>query len=804
METERDILRDILRSLLNSLIFFCFFTSISQAQYEFRGKVTDPVLNEPVAGAKIRIMPDNVTDVTGDSGAFSFRSLRNDKITVTVNRIGYKEVTIEKILNSADDNFIVIRLEQMNIMSGEIEVFSTKIENQLKYSIFPIALVTRKDLTDNNTVSVSEVLSTKPGLNLVRDGIWATDVNIRGLSRDNVVVLINGNRIETANNLSARLSLVDINTIERIEVIKGGTSSIYGSGGTGGVVSITTLSGTYQKKFSLSGILSGSYSSVNEMSNGGLSLFMSSKNIYANLYTLYREASDVKISTGVIPNSSFRDYGISLNSGIRFGKNNFLTLDLQQFKAPYAGVPGGYPLFPNKATVTYEPAERELYALTYANNKLTGIISALSAKVFMQNIFRDVQVIPNTIVFVPKTATSPAKRITNLSIEPDGSHYSGGAVIQANFITNSNNKLIGGFDLWRRKLTTSREQTQKIEILDSNNNVVATNIVQTGDVPIPDSKFTSFGIFAQDEISFMRDRLFLDISARADGIFISNEQSVSPLYVITNGVRNNSPSNQKILWAASEDNDIAWSFNTGANYKLSDKLNYSLNFSAAFRSPSLEERFQYIDLGSVVRLGNPFLDPETGYFISTALKYWSNELNLSLELYSNYLSDLVTEIPGTYENRPVLIKTNISSARLAGFDAEWEYNFYKSLVFYGGVSYINGENTDNGSALPQIAPLNGTIGLKYSYEDIFTLNFNTVIYSDQNRVAAGEVTTPGYAVYNFYSGFNKIYLNNFELGLYAGSENIFNRNYGNHLSTNRGTITSEPGRNVYLKAKIVF
>ncbi|MEZ4823759.1 MAG: TonB-dependent receptor plug domain-containing protein [Ignavibacteria bacterium] len=39
--------------------------------------------------------------------------------------------------------------------------------------------------------------------------------------------------IETANNLSARLSLVDMNTIERIEVIKGGTSSIYGSGGTG-------------------------------------------------------------------------------------------------------------------------------------------------------------------------------------------------------------------------------------------------------------------------------------------------------------------------------------------------------------------------------------------------------------------------------------------------------------------------------------------------------------------------------------------------------------------------------------------
>ena len=793
-----------LRFFILTAAVISFLSIDLSAQFKFNGKVIDMNLNEPVSGAMVRILPDNLTEVTNDSGAFSFRDVSNKNIFVTVSRIGYKEFKKEKTINDNGEDIILIRLEQMNILSGEINVYSTKIENQLKYSIFPIALVSRKDLSDNNAVSMSEVLSTKPGLNLVRDGIWATDINIRGLSRDNVVVLINGNRIETANNLSARLSLVDMNSIERIEVIKGGTSSIYGSGGTGGVVSITTLSGTYNKKFSLNGILSGSYSSVNEMSNGGLSLFMSSNNIYANLYTLYREASDVKIPTGVIPNSSFRDYGISLNSGIKFGKNNFLTLDLQQFNSPYAGIPGGYPLFPNKATVTYEPADRQLYALTYANNKLSGILSALSAKVFIQNIFRDVQVIPNTIVMVPKTATSPAKRINNLSINPDGKHYSGGAIVQGNFVTKSNNRLIGGFDLWRRKLETSREQTQKIEILDSNNNVVSTSIVQTGDIPIPDSKYTSFGIFAQDEISFMRDKLFLDISARVDGIFVSNEQSVSPLYVITNGVRNNSPANQKVLWAASTDNDISWSFNTGGNYKLNENLNYSLNFSAAFRSPSLEERFQYIDLGSVVRLGNPFLDPETGYFISTALKYWSNDINLSLELYSNFLSDLVTEIPGTYENRPALIKTNISSARLAGFDAEWEYNFYNSLVFYGGASFINGENTDNGSALPQIAPLNGTIGLKYSYKDNITLNFNTVIYASQNRVAPGEVTTPGYTVYNLYTGINRIYLNNFELGLYAGSENIFNRDYRNHLSTNRGTVTSEPGRNVYLKAKIVF
>jgi len=302
----------------------------------------------------------------------------------------------------------------------------------------------------------------------------------------------------------------------------------------------------------------------------------------------------------------------------------------------------------------------------------------------------------------------------------------------------------------------------------------------------------------------MNDRLFLDVSARVDGIYISNEQSVSPLYVITNGVINNSPANQKVLWEASSSNDLSWSFNTGGNYKLSSELNYALNFSYAYRSPSLEERFQYIDLGNVVRIGNPFLDPETGYFISTSLKYWSEDVNLSLELYANYLSDLVTEIPGMYENRNSLIKTNIGSARFAGLDAEWAYNFYGGLVFFGGASFVNGEDTDNDSALPQIPPLNGNIGLKYDLNNFFNLNFNTFIYAAQNRVADGEFTTPGYAVFNFYTGINKLFLSGYEIGFDLGIENIFDNDYRNHLSTNRGSVTSEPGRNFFFKAKFVF
>ncbi|MEZ4691526.1 MAG: hypothetical protein R3A12_15770 [Ignavibacteria bacterium] len=95
-----------------------------------------------------------------------------------------------------------------------------------------------------------------------------------------------------------------------------------------------------------------------------------------------------------------------------------------------------------------------------------------------------------------KNSNGPARKITNISIDPDGKHYSSGAIIQADFVTNNNNKLIGGIDLWSEKLETSRERTRKLKYWIQIIMLSRLPIVQTGDVPIPDSKYTSIGLFA--------------------------------------------------------------------------------------------------------------------------------------------------------------------------------------------------------------------------------------------------------------------------------------------------------------------
>ena len=130
----------------------------------------------------------------------------------------------------------------------------------------------------------------------------------------------------------------------------------------------------------------------------------------------------------------------------------------------------------------------------------------------------------------------------------------------------------------------------------------------------------------------------------------------NPLYEVNDGVVNDNPTGQKIIWEAESAENKSYVFNIGLLYSLSDQSNISFNAARSFRSPSLEERYQYIDLGSVIRVGDPNLKPEQGYFFDLGYRLFPKNLDITTSLFLNSLNDLVTEVPGTYDNRNALIK----------------------------------------------------------------------------------------------------------------------------------------------------
>ncbi|MDY0079416.1 MAG: TonB-dependent receptor, partial [Ignavibacteriaceae bacterium] len=125
-------------------------------------------------------------------------------------------------------------------------------------------------------------------------------------------------------------------------------------------------------------------------------------------------------------------------------------------------------------------------------------------------------------------------------------------------------------------------------------------------------------------------------------------------------------------------------------------------------------------------------------------------------------------------------------------------------VFYTTASYVRGEDISASSDLPLVPPLNGRVGIRYKHLSFGYVDVAAHLFSRQNNIAKGERETPGYATLNFYLSSVPVYLYYMNLRFFAGIENILDKEYRNHLSTNRGTVLVEPGRNLFFKINLTF
>lgn len=782
----------LLMHLLLSISDVTFGQSLS-----IKGKISDNTTGLPLQGATVFISFSHFA-YSNAGGNYEISGIDSGKYEIKISSLGYKTLSTEIIIDT--DLQRDFRLEPSAIELDEVLVSTNRTENYLRNSPFAESLVGKEEIQMRSTMSLPDILQKEPGVSLLRDGIWGTEISIRGLNRENVITLVDGNRISTSTDVAARLSLIDMNNVERVEIIKGASSSIYGSGATGGIVNIITKSPQRYDRLSINGNVITEYNTVNDLSVLAGSLYGGSSFWSTKLSGSYRKANNTQTPNGELKNSQFEDYSFSGALNIFPIDNHKLEIDYQLFRADDVGIPGAS-VFPNTADVRYPYERRELISGEYEIQNISKVFYKLSAKYSHQLINRDVENIPHQVQNVPG---NPPRRISVLKITPSADHKNNNAQLQGNFWLFESHNLAAGIDYWDRSYNGERERYQLIEVLDSSGNVVSTTNRIIGEKPVPDSKYRSLGIFTQDEFKLFDDKLSATIGLRYDFINITAEQTLNPIYVINNGVINTSPAGQDTLWNQTETNNSSYSANIGFIYSLVPSIDLTLGLGASFRSPSLEERFQYIDQGSVVRVGNPELKPEQGQSIDFGVRHYSENLKIISSFFYSYFNDLVAEVPGTYEGRNALIKTNIGEARIYGFDLSLDFNFWRNYIFYTTASYVKGDDITANGNLPEIPPLNGRVGFKLNFLEYLQADVSSTIFAEQNNIADGEITTPGYAVFNLLLNTVPINFSNFSFKIYSGVENIFDKAYRNHLSTTRGSITIEPGRNIFVKLAVEF
>ncbi len=118
-----------------------------------------------------------------------------------------------------------------------------------------VSVIQTESLQNAGMQSLTDILARQPGLQIYNSGGPQTvsGVFVRGASPAQSLVLVNGMRINDTNSGSINWAAIDPSTIERIEIIRGPGSSLYGSSAMGGVINIITKPGGQDRPFSAFG-----------------------------------------------------------------------------------------------------------------------------------------------------------------------------------------------------------------------------------------------------------------------------------------------------------------------------------------------------------------------------------------------------------------------------------------------------------------------------------------------------------------------------------------------------------------------
>ena len=227
-----------------------FISLFTFSQNTIKGKVT--ANNEILAYSNIYIKELNKGVETNENGLYEFKDIPNGSYTITASYIGFKPEKKKITLENNSDLTINFTLQEDSntlddvVISGTLKPVS-RMETPVPVEVYTTAFL-KKNPTSNIFEALQNVNGVRPQLNC---NICNTgDIHINGLEGPYTMVTIDGMPIVSALSTVYGLSGIPNSLIERIEVVKGPASSLYGSEAVGGLINIITKKPTTAPLFS--------------------------------------------------------------------------------------------------------------------------------------------------------------------------------------------------------------------------------------------------------------------------------------------------------------------------------------------------------------------------------------------------------------------------------------------------------------------------------------------------------------------------------------------------------------------------
>jgi vitamin B12 transporter len=269
-----------------------------------------------------------------------------------------KRTTIAGLIGLA---FAPISFAEEAINLHDIIVTANRVEQNKENALADVTIIDRQDIERSGQSTLAEILSTQPGIEIESNGgVGATsNIHIRGTNSQSVVVLIDGMRIASATLGTTNFSQIQPELIERIEIVKGPASSLYGSDAIGGVIQIFTRKGQSNHASATAGI--GSHNT--HQLSATLSGASDSTRFAAGVSNITTDGiSSLRTHTGLdADKDAYRNFSFNANISHTIAEGHDIGAQAYISQGRYQFDGSNFP--------AYQDLEQSSYALT-SNNKL--------------------------------------------------------------------------------------------------------------------------------------------------------------------------------------------------------------------------------------------------------------------------------------------------------------------------------------------------------------------------------------------------------------------------------------------------
>jgi len=729
------------------------------------GQVTLDGGGGPVHGAVVLVVGPGLVALTDTGGSFVIENVPVGDYELLAQR---EHLTAERqtITVDAGQRTVVDFVLRLSPVHEEVTVTATPGSRATAFEAFnAITTVDSFDIVANPVGTLAAAIEDEPGIGKRGFGPGAARPIIRGFDGDRVMIMEDGVGTGDLSGQSGDHGVTtDPNGLERIEVVRGPVTLLYGSNAVGGVVNAITPHESFRdtRATGTRGQFNFDGGSANEQAGTSASVQHGRGHLTIWASGGARRTDDYSTPEGVIENSatqlSHGRAGLGY-FGERLYTSGSVTLENGRNGIPLAGELHGH-------------AEETASALPQEDDLAIGVDSRRRVGRFdlgMRNLtngLADAFRVVFTSIDWEHDEVETLGQVQSIGTTFDNRTY----VVRAEVDQRPRGALSGTFGVWAKHRNYTAEGEE---------------------VLAPPTEQVAFAAFGYEELDFGRYRVQLGGRIERNAYTVSERHGAEAPFGLQP-----SPARDRAFTGLSASAGVQ--ADMGANDTL------VANVTRSYRAPALEELYNFgPHVGNLLfEIGNPHLDRESILGLDFSLRHQSQRMRGQLNLYSYDIDKFVFLDVGDDVIGGLQVARYVQGdSRFIGFDAKGSLRLGAQVWASLGLGLVDAQLTSTNEPLPRIPPIKGSVSIDLPYRG-FTITPELILAAKQTRTFRDETESDGYSVVNIRAShvWPKQHLVHV---LSVSAFNLTNELYRNHSSFIKD-LAPEIGRGVRVGYSLRF